>query len=168
MKGARDMAQRKKQILHDQSGTVLVLALLIMIVLTLTGLAAFSTGTLELILSGNKRGSTDAFYSAETGIQVVTARIENFNLPDKYVDDKYDPFTDPGNPNPTKAQATITHLSNQKGAPRGSGFSAAHFDFEYYSIRSTGQEQNEPNPAKAKCTLEEKVVRLVPTLQGGY
>ena len=50
------MVQRTRNILHDQSGTVLVIALLIMIVLTLIGLAAFSTGTLELMLSGNKRG----------------------------------------------------------------------------------------------------------------
>ena len=162
------MVQRTRNILHDQSGTVLVIALLIMIVLTLIGLAAFSTGTLELMLSGNKRGSTDAFYAADAGIQVVTANIENFNLEGKYVDEKYNPFTDPKNPNPTEAKVTITNLPALKGAPRGSGFSATNFDFEYYSIKSTGQDRTELNSAKSTCTLEQKVVRLVPTLQGGY
>ncbi len=162
------MVQRTKNILHDQSGAVLVIALLTMIVLTLLSLAAYSTGTFEIMLSGNKRGASDAFYAADTGIQVVTANLENFNLPDKYVDGKYDPFTDPANPNPTKAKVTITHLPALKGAPRGSGFSATNLDFEYYSISSTGQDQTELNSTKSTCTLEEKVVRLVPTLRGGY
>jgi hypothetical protein len=168
MKGPRNMDLRSKNIIHDQSGAVLVIALLIMIVLTVIGLAAFSTGTLELMLSGNKRGATDAFYAADSGIQVVTANIKNFDLPDKYIDDKYDPFTDSENPNPTEAKVMITHLPTLKGVPRGSGFSATNFDFEYYSIRSTGQDRTELSSAKSTCTLEQKVVRLVPTLQGGY
>jgi Tfp pilus assembly protein PilX len=157
-----------KHILKNQAGTVLVIALLMMIVLTLIGLSAISTSTFELILSGNKRGSTDAFYSADSGIQTVIANIENFNLTGKYVDSKYDPFTDPKNPNPTNAKVVITHLADQKGAPRGLGVSATNFEFEYYIIRSTGQDQLGSNPPKSTCTIEQKVVRLVPTLQGGY
>ena len=52
--------------LKDQSGTALVIALIMIIVLTLIGLASTFTSTFEISLSGNKRLSTDAFYLAET------------------------------------------------------------------------------------------------------
>lgn len=154
--------------LKDQSGAALVVALIIMIVLTLIGLASVFTSTFEIRLSGNKRGSTDAFYAADSGVQVVTARIENFDLTGKYVDNKYDPFTDPANPNPTNAKATINHDTTQSGAPRGIKSSAISFEFEHYLIESTGQDQMELNPIKSTCTIQEKVVRLVPTAEGGY
>src|SRR3989337_1858514 len=63
--------------INDQSGAALVVALIMMILLTLIGLASTFTSTLELKLSGNKRGSTDAFYAAEGGGQVVLANIAN-------------------------------------------------------------------------------------------
>lgn len=157
-----------RTLVKDQSGAALVVALIMMIVLTLIGLASVFTSTFEIKLSGNKRGSTDAFYAADSGVQVVTARIENFDLTGKYVDNKYDPFTDPANPNPTNAKATITHDTTQSGAPRGIKSSAINFEFEHYLIESTGQDQMELNPIKSTCTIQEKVVRLVPTAEGGY
>ena len=154
---------------EDQSGAALVIALIMMIVLTLIGLASTFSSTFEMKLSGNKRGSTDAFFAADSGVQVILANIQNFDLPERYADDKYDPFTDSKNPNPNpmNAKATITHQSDHKGAPRGSGYSATQFGFEHYLIQSTGQDQTDVGPAKSTCMVEEKVVRLVPTLQGG-
>jgi hypothetical protein len=159
---------RSKKTLNDQSGVALVIALLMMVVLTLIGLASVFTSSFEMRLSGNKRGSTDAFYSSESGIQVVMANIGNFDLPSKYVDNQYNPFTDPGNPNPTNATVSIAHITDQHGSPRGAGVSATNFEFEHYMINSVGQDQIELNPVRSTSILEEKVVRLVPTLQGGY
>jgi hypothetical protein len=157
-----------KTILRNQTGSALVIGLLMMVLLTLIGLGSLLTSTFEITLSGNKRGATDAFYAAESGIEVVMANIENFDLPDKYVDNKYDPFTDSNNSNPTKAEVVILNIPDQEGAPRGSGFSATHFEFEYYTITSTGRDGVDLNPVKPTCTLEQKVARIVPTLQGGY
>lgn len=53
-------------IIKDQSGTALVIALIMIVVLTLIGLASTFSSTFEISLSGNKRLSTDAFYNAET------------------------------------------------------------------------------------------------------
>jgi len=163
----RDNKQFRICELRDQSGAALVIALLMLIMLTLVGLASIFTSTFEIKLSGNKRGSTDAFYASDSGVQVTMANIRNFDLPGKYHDNQYDPFTDPVNPNPTKAKVVITHMGNQHGAPRGCGDSAAHFGFEHYVIRSTGQDQTDVGPARSNCTVDQKVVRLVPTLQGG-
>ena len=75
----------------DESGVALVIALVLMVVLTLIGLASTLSSTYEVKLSGNKRGSTDAFYAADSGVQVTVANIKNFDLPGQYVDEKYDP-----------------------------------------------------------------------------
>ncbi len=162
------MKKEMTRAFRDERGAALVIALLMMIMLTLVGLGSVFTSTFEIKLSGNKRGSTDAFYAADSGVQVLLANIQNFDLPGKYIDNKYDPFTDPNNPNPTQVKATIHHIPEQHSAPRGLGVSATHFEFLYYTISATGQDQTELSPAKSTCNIDEKVVRLVPTMQGGY
>jgi hypothetical protein len=154
--------------IKDQSGVALVLALVMIVILTLIGLASTYTSTFEMKLSGNKRGTTDAFYAADSGVQVVVANVDNFSLPGKYVDNKYDPFTDPNNPNPTKAKVLIQYDTTQEGSPRGSGFSAISFEFRHFVIDSKGQDQLDLSLVKSAAEIEQKVVRLVPTLQGGY
>jgi type IV pilus assembly protein PilX len=162
------MLSKTPLILKDQSGVALVIALIMIVVLTLIGLASTYTSTFEIKLSGNKRGTTDAFYAADSGVQVVVSNIKNFDLPGKYVDDKYNPFTDSSNPNPTKAKVTIAHDTIQQGSPRGIQMSATNFGFEHYVVESTGSDQMELSPIKSNCTIQQKVVRMVPTLQGGY
>lgn len=159
---------RRMNVFKDESGAVLVVALIMMVVLTLIGIAGSFTSIFEIMISGHKRGSTDAFYSADTGIQVVVANIDNFDLAGKYVDNKYNPFTDAQNPNPTNAQVTITYDTVQQGAPRGLGFSATgNYEFRHYLIESTGKDQIDLSSNRSTCTIQQKVVRLVPTLQGG-
>ena len=168
------MSNRRKDILRNQEGMALVIALLIMIVMTLLGLASVFTASFELRLAGNKRGSTDAFYAADSGAETAMANVRNFNLSGKYIDNKYNPFTvtdtnNPDyNPNPTKAQVVILHCENEQGPPRGLGMSAVQIDFAHYLIQSTGSDQSDLSPFKATCEINEKVVRIVPTLQGGY
>jgi len=164
------MENRKEPIFENQSGAALVIALIMIIVMTLVVLAASFTSIFEIKLGGNKRGSTDAFFAADTGVQVVMSNIDNFDLPGKYDNNsKYiyskDALTPP---NPTHADITIYHNSTQTGAPKGLGFSATgNYEFMHYVIESTGKDQMEWNPMKSTCTIQQKVIRLVPTLQGG-
>jgi hypothetical protein len=46
--------------------------------------------------------------------------------------------------------------------------SAIHFGFEHFWIESKGSDQLDLSLVKSSSTIEEKIVRLVPTLQGGY
>jgi hypothetical protein len=157
------MVTQRVDIFKNQSGVALVIAMIMIIVMTVIVLAASLTSIFEIKLAGNKRGSTDAFFAADSGVEVVKANIENFDLPGKYVGNKYDPFTDPSNPNPTKAKVVVTYISAQSGAPRGSGYSATgNYDFTHYIIESTGQDQTELSTVKSTCKILEKVVRLVP------
>jgi hypothetical protein len=162
------MLTKTKNLLRDDSGVALVLALLMLVALTLIGLGSIFTSTLEVKLSGNQRGSTDAFNAAETGTQVVLANVANFNLAGKYVNNQYDPSTDPANPNPTHASVTVTYLPGEVGAPIGMGTSATNFDFMYYRLNASGQDQRDSGSMKTTSVVEQKAVRLVPTLQGGY
>jgi Tfp pilus assembly protein PilX len=162
------MDTKTNSILKNQSGAALVIALIMMVVLTLIGLASIFTSTFEMKISGNKKGSTDAFYAADSGAQVVTANALNFSSTHS---NPYNPFADNTNPNPTNptnAQAAITYNGSQQGAPRGYGISATQFQFEYFLIASTGTDQTDSSLVPSTCTVQEKVVRLIPTLQGGY
>jgi hypothetical protein len=168
MKGESFMEIKRNSILKNQSGAALVIALIMMIVLTLIGLASIFTSTFEMKISGNKRGSTNAFYRSDGGIQVVTATVANFSTSTHTY--PYDPFTDHvNNPiNPTNASANITYVSSMLGAPRGLGVSATNFEFQHYEVKSTGRDQTDLNINPSTCVTQEKVVRLVPTQQGGY
>lgn len=159
-------AFQEEILVRTERGSALVVALLMVLVLCLIGLASSLTSTFEIRLSGAKRGSTDAFFAADGGVQVVLARVENFDLPGKYVDHKYKPFTDPANINPTHAEVVIEHDVTQKGAPRGSGFGATGaLGFEHYVVASTGKDRLEADPSAPTCTVEQKVVRLVPGVE---
>ena len=148
--------------MRNQSGSALVIALIMMIVITLIALASSYTSIFEIKLSGNKRGSTDAFYAADTGVNEVTTNTANFNL-NSYDSGthKYSPFSDLTNttPNPTKAQVDITHLPAQAGPPRGTGFSAYNLGYAYYQVQSNGKDQA---GSGSTSTLQEEVVRLLP------
>jgi len=159
---------KKSPLLKNESGAALVIALIMMIVLTLIGLASIFSSTFEMKLSGRKRGTTDAFYAAYSGVQVLKINVLNFS---PINDNPYDPFNDEDantNPiNPTNAEATITYYASQKGAPRGQGISATHFEFEHFLIESTGYDQTDLTTGRSTCVVQEKVVRVIPTSQGG-
>jgi hypothetical protein len=55
--------------LGDQSGVVLVVALVMLLVLTVIGISAVSTSTFETSIAGNERLYNQAFYAADAGIE---------------------------------------------------------------------------------------------------
>jgi hypothetical protein len=59
-----------KNILINEKGVALIIALLMLLILTLIGISAISTTTYETSISGNERIGTDAFYASEAGIQI--------------------------------------------------------------------------------------------------
>lgn len=157
---------KKKNVLKEESGAVLVIALVMMVVLTLIGIAASFTSIFELMISGHKRSSTNAFYAADSGVQVIVANIDNFNPTDttKYVDQKYtNPFADPRNPNPTHANVTIYFQQHGcRGIPVGTEFDCLHF-----LVESKGEDQGQSGPNRSTATIHQKVVRVIPLPEEG-
>ncbi len=172
--------------LNDQSGAALVIALIIMIVLTVIALASSFTSIFEIKLSGNKRGMTDAFYTADGGIQAVLSDITNFNtssytlipnsgsLPQGLQNESIDTvnssptLTLPEGVNFTEDPVVTIYHTTKTGAPRGQHFSATgNYEFSYFIIDSIGRDQIDSGPFPSTCQVREKVVRLIPTDQGG-
>jgi hypothetical protein len=180
------MDTKENSILSNQSGVALVIALIMMVVLTVIALASTFTSIFEIKLSGNKRGSTDAFYTADAGAQSVLADLTNFNVPGNFtavnpaslpidlqnesIDSRFTSptpslpsgvnFTDP-------PQVTIYHTT-RTSAPRGLGFSATgQIEYEHYFVDSIGRDQMDISLIRSNSQIREKVVRLIPTSQGG-
>ncbi len=163
------MDQIKSSTLRDQSGAALVIALIMMILLTLVGLAANFSSTIEIMLSGHKRGSTDAFYAADSGVHATVASLENFNLArygssNRYVDALNDTSGGKIYSNPTNAYVVLVHDTTQSGCPRGSGFGQGEqgVDCLHFLVTSTARDQLDLSTGSSTSTIDQKVVRLVP------
>jgi len=66
--------------MHNEDGFVLVTCLMILVVLTLLGIAATTNTSLELQIAGNDRVHKETFYSAEAGAILGSELLEqNFN-----------------------------------------------------------------------------------------
>jgi len=165
------MAIKLNHTLKNQSGAALVVALIIMIVLTLIGLASTFTSTFEIRLSGNKRGSTDSFYAAEGGIQATLANPANFTpssytsipnlsgLPENLRNEPIDKrltapvlslpagvsFDDP-------PRVTIYHLSRSGGGQGTQGGTTS----DSYIIDSVGRDQIGSGISRSTSELREK------------
>ena len=71
----------EENILREEKGVALVIALLMMLVLTLIGISSIGTTNFETNISGNERVRTDAFYAAEAGIQVAINQVPDNTNP---------------------------------------------------------------------------------------
>ena len=67
---------------------------------------------------------------------------------------------------PVSANITVAYDPTQKGAPRGRGISALHFNFDHYLITTQGHSSVDSRTATSE--IQEKVIKLIPTQQGGY
>lgn len=112
----------------------LVIALVMMVVLTLIGLSATFTSNFEIMLSGEKKRSTDAFFNADSGANVLVTRFQNF-IPGRR---NYNPFTDPSNANPTNVTAVIDFDPFKTGPPEGGSF---HREYAYFWVESRGHDR---------------------------
>ena len=180
------MGKKSNLILRNESGVALVVALLMIVVLSLIGLASSSTSTFEMRLSGNKRGAANAFFTAEAGSQSVIANTANFStasytpvtdqttlaveLRNELIDSKYTSpsFSYPAGISYQEAPVVTIYHTSIGGPPKGLGFSAINFEFENYIVDSIGRDQLDVGTTKSTCQVREKMVRLIPTQQGGY
>jgi len=175
------MAAKMSTILRNQSGAALVIALIMMVVITLIALASSYTSIFEIKISGNKRGSTDAFYAADAGINVITSYPAiSFSNPRAWsilvpnTSTWYDPFTNPLIPNPTNippgtsSNPPITYYMNQSAPPRGGGYSAINVGYAYFQVQCTGIDSAVSGAigvSGAQATEQEDVIQIIPIAQ---
>jgi hypothetical protein len=180
------MAMKNKLLLQNQSGTALVIALIFLVVLTIISLSSSITSITEIKLSGNKRGTTDAFFTADGGIQATMANLANFNsstytlitntggissdILNQSVDMRLPSASvvlAPGIPFNSPPTVVIYRETNT-GAPRGLGFGATgNVGFEYYIIDSIGMDQGGTDLLRPQSEVVTTVVRILPSQLGG-
>jgi hypothetical protein len=139
-----------------ESGFALAITLMIMLVASVIGFAAMTATDIEVRISGNNHWGNQAFYAADGAIEVALSDKSHFQRDGKDFD-----LTEP-----VRASVTVGYDPTQKGAPRGKGISALHFSFDHYIITSNGYAS--VASLSASSEIQEKVVKLVPTAQGGY
>ncbi len=78
------MSKRSFNIIRNEKGIVLLIALMVLVMLSLMGLAAILTSTTDVQIAGNETHSTQALYLAEAGVGEVKSWFESpvsFNPP---------------------------------------------------------------------------------------
>jgi hypothetical protein len=169
--------------LKEQSGAALIIALIMIVVLTLIGLASTLTSIFETKLSGIKRESIAAYYTADAAAQAVFNNYANFQPNPSDV-----PITNPtaqlppdlrGDPidrmQPTPViqlpsgtgfsdppQVTIYHLRREGGE-------GSQYAWDGYIIGAVGRDQSTPaGGRKSECTVRQKwLLRNVLDEEGG-
>lgn len=157
--------------LKEQSGAALVIALMMMVVLTLIGLASTLTSIFEAKLSGIKRESTAAYYATDAAAQAVFNNDANFQPNPSDV-----PITNPtvqlppdlrGDPIDRMQPAPIIQLPSGVGFSdppqvaiyhlRREGGEGLQYAWGGYIIGALGRDQSTPaGGRKSECTVRQK------------
>jgi len=120
-------------LLKKRKGVAVIIALLILLVLTLIGISAINTTTLDIMISGNERVGTDAFYASEAGIQVGVNRLpDTKQIPETKL--KEDSYYWSGGPADKGSPKDLQNLGSYQLA----GFDSS-WAFKRFQVNSTGE-----------------------------
>lgn len=72
---------KTRWLLIDEGGSVLILGMLMLVVLSLLGIAATRTSTVEIQIAANERTYQEEFYVAESGWKEAVAFLNNRSAP---------------------------------------------------------------------------------------
>lgn len=142
--------------LKEEEGSILVFTVLIMLVLTIIGLAANTTSEIELKITTNDTLNKKAFSSADAGISYGISKTSLYgdsNIdPSAPVSESQTPTSD------LSFSVTATYVAGTTGGTfaRGSGFSATgKTKFHVYQMDSTGT-----SSGNASCSVSAKGYRI--------
>ncbi len=69
-------------IIKNENGSIILVSMIVLVMLTLFGMSAMTTSTIELQISGNEASYKETFYSAESGWNLAAAWLDDqFPLP---------------------------------------------------------------------------------------
>ncbi|WP_287127009.1 pilus assembly PilX N-terminal domain-containing protein [Desulfobacter sp.] len=141
---------KKANILNNDSGSTILLAVIFLFLATVLGISIMNTSTMEIRIAGVYKISKMVFYAADSGVHYVAVN------PDWYGSNNLDPaqplnFPDPANPattytitNELNVGGTVTYQGKSQ-MTAGSGFSAGEIMAIRYQIQSTGTSNTDAN-----------------------
>jgi len=144
--------------LKNETGSVTILAVVLLVLLTLLGMAAISTSSIETQIAGNEVRHKLAFYAAESAAAYVAWSPDLYGpdnitpgdphfFPNSTSGASYVQYTTLPNPDPIGAAGTqsfngqVTY-SGSSSPPRGSGYSAGAFRAHQYQMICNGYSSN--------------------------
>ena len=128
-------------ILKNDNGSVLVLAILILVLLTIIGMSAVNTSNTELQITTNSQVHKMAFYAAETGWQMQAQALLGATAVDVNLDDLGADLS---------PLVRYDAVANHEGDDYGDGWQTDIFIERDYVIRSTG---TAPRNATSEVTV---------------
>lgn len=135
---------------RQQHGTALVMSMVILLILTILGIAAMGTASLEEKMSGNTQESTRAFEAAESGLTEALNTAGSLQLSGS----SSNSFTYSG----MNATADVSTQFIQFSSPkRGSGYSNKNFQSANFDQSSTGR-----TGVGAKAVVHQGIAQIVP------
>ena len=122
------------ELLRDDRGIVLILALLVMLVLSALGGAFLFLSGNETLISRNSQVVTQAFFAAEAGIDTALINLPNTAaIPETPLDPNNDVVFQTG---PPGGPGTIFELGTNPSPP--AGFNLANYSFNMYRVGVSG------------------------------
>ncbi len=70
-----------KEIINNEKGIVLVIALIMLCMMTIIGTAVSNTSSVETMISGVEKDQREAFYAAEAGVDHAKGLLKNYFIP---------------------------------------------------------------------------------------
>ena len=144
----------------NEEGSVMVVAILILALLTIIGIAAMSTTNVELKISGNEKSYKMALYAAEAARGYVAKTPELYG-PDNITLGEEINFPDENDPlevvqlSSTQSFGGTVEYLGFSAPPRGSGTQVGTFKAHKYKMTCEGY-----GPAKAESQVEAGFYRM--------
>lgn len=147
----------------DNGGYIIVIVLLLLALLSVTGLSTSRRGVSDLAVAVNRQGKELSFQAADSGIHYVAGREEDF-----YGYNNATPGS--GIPFPNATIGVVNDIPGVQsfdgrviyrdagGAPRGSGFEVGKFNAHWYDCATAGH-----GPRGAESCVVVRFYRISPS-----
>ena len=150
------------QIVDNERGVVLIVAILILVILTLLGVTGINTSSTEQAVAVNEEIYKMTFYAAEAGRTYVMANTDLYHTanitagpPGLYFPDNANPSTVESIPNSAMSINGNVEYLGAFALPRGSGYEHPKFRSHRYKMTSNGY-----GPRNAQVTVEAAFYRV--------
>jgi hypothetical protein len=153
------MTKRENNKIGNEKGMLLVICMILLLMLSLIGIAAITTSTSDMKVAGNELHSTGAFYSAEAGIERAAAEMVT----------SYETAGNPPSPLPTGSYTEGTYQYTYNAVNDGSPFQTTLTDGAYrglygvvrrFSITSTGRDNQNESSVTLRMSMQEALIPL--------
>jgi hypothetical protein len=143
---------KRKHSLRDQRGVALVVALVMLLVLTLMGLAAVNLTSYEARIAGNERVYNNAFYAGDGGIENFRGRASSGEFVHLVA-------------NSGSYQVAIGDCVSNVTYTKGGGYNVGGIPYVDFFVRSEGVSPSFPTSGRV---VIESVIQVAMMTQEGY